>query len=246
MMNQSGDKQFAVVNKKKRKSENVEEIAIDQHSSPERVSSVPVDASFPKKAKKSHAGGDEASAISGKSVNLTADGGEQPETERKMTNKELKKLKRKKVMQKKKSSSKKRKQQKSQENAVNEQQATQRHREFASDLENYLSLWEDSKVNDGTGWKFNKVLQEWALQHCLEKDMISPNLFKKLIPYAQTVHGKARDRLCERLNSELTEESNGNGGDNSAGETESASETEEMKLEKRKRAKKLISALSSP
>jgi hypothetical protein len=243
-MNQSGDKQFAVVNKKKRKSENVEEIATDQLPSPERVGSDPVDASLPKKVKKSHAGGDKASAISGKSLNLTADGGEQPETERKMTNKELKKLKRKKVMQKKKSSSKKRKQQKSQENAVNEQQATQRHREFASDLESYLSLWEDSKVSDGSGWKFNKVLQEWALQHCLEKDMISPNLFKKLIPYAQTVHGKARDRLCERLNSELTEESNG--GDNSTGETEITPETEEMKLEKRKRAKKLISVLSSP
>lgn len=68
-------------------------------------------------------------------------------------------------------------------------------RDYSNDLKEYLSMW---RVREETGqWKFNKVLQAWALDNCFEKDKIDAALFKELIPYILTVKGAALDRLSE-------------------------------------------------
>ena len=70
-------------------------------------------------------------------------------------------------------------------------------RDFSGDLEEYLQEWED-RNNEGAQWKFNKILQAWALDNCFSKKNIGSLLFKKLIPYVLTVQGGAMDRLVSR------------------------------------------------
>jgi hypothetical protein len=73
-------------------------------------------------------------------------------------------------------------------------------RDFATDLSVYVDQWKESVgTNQPDLWKFNKVLQEWALQHCLTKTLVPADLFKKLLPYVATVKGSALTRLVERL-----------------------------------------------
>jgi hypothetical protein len=67
-------------------------------------------------------------------------------------------------------------------------------RDFSADLQSYLTQWK----NDKESWKFNKVLQTWALIECLDGERISKNLFHDLIPYLCSIQGGARDRLLER------------------------------------------------
>ena len=59
-------------------------------------------------------------------------------------------------------------------------------RDFSGDLEEYLNGWEQRSVNS---WKFNKVLQAWALNNAFEKDKIESKLFKLLCPYIESVQG---------------------------------------------------------
>lgn len=84
----------------------------------------------------------------------------------------------------------------------------EKHRGFSGDLSEYLALWRNDKAN----WKFNKVLQAWALESCFTKDLIDKNLFHDLLPYIGTVIGGARERLIERaralIDSEVAESEN--------------------------------------
>jgi hypothetical protein len=125
------------------------------------------------------------------------DGSEENRTRQKKSNKQLKKQKQKrKEMKKKKKEVKRKKQEESGVTPI------QKHRDFSTDLTEYLQSWEESQAASSSSeksWKFNKVLQEWSLQHCLEKQMISSELFKKLTPYLLTVQGKAKERLTESL-----------------------------------------------
>jgi hypothetical protein len=72
-----------------------------------------------------------------------------------------------------------------------------RTRDFSGDLETYLEEWEQREA-DGAAWKFNKILQAWALDNCFYKKKVSSGLFKQLIPYLLTVQGGAMDRLVSR------------------------------------------------
>lgn len=74
-------------------------------------------------------------------------------------------------------------------------------RDFSSDLEVYLQDWVSFQADTNHPWKFNKILQEWSIQHCIEKSKISPTLFKSLIPYLSTVQGGARQRMEDRMKS---------------------------------------------
>lgn len=65
-------------------------------------------------------------------------------------------------------------------------------RDFVSDLKSYLQAW---KLRDSHDWKFNKVLQTWALQNCFEKHKIDSKLFKELLPYIMSIQGAAMERL---------------------------------------------------
>ena len=72
-----------------------------------------------------------------------------------------------------------------------------RTRDFPGDLEEYLEQWTDRET-EGSAWKFNKILQAWALDHCFNKKKVSNDLFKQLLPYLLSVQGGALDRLANR------------------------------------------------
>jgi hypothetical protein len=85
---------------------------------------------------------------------------------------------------------------------------TKKSRDFSSDLKLYLDQWQahqravaanDQVVLQYSPWKFNKVLQAWALEHCVDKELLSLELFKQLLLYIATVRGGARDRLREKM-----------------------------------------------
>lgn len=66
-------------------------------------------------------------------------------------------------------------------------------------MDNYIDDWVNS-VNDQSAsstWKFNKVLQEWALKNWQFKESVPTSLFKKLLPYFDSIRGSGRDRLLE-------------------------------------------------
>ena len=69
-------------------------------------------------------------------------------------------------------------------------------RDFENDLVAYVTMWKDYK----SSWKFNKILQTYALQHCLDKIKIGKNTFRVLLPYLASIQGGARDRLQSQMN----------------------------------------------
>jgi hypothetical protein len=145
------------------------------------------------------------------------DGSEEKPTRQKKSNKQLKKQKQKrKELKKKKKELKKKQQEESGETPI------QKHRDFSTDLTEYLQSWEETQAASSSSsdksWKFNKVLQEWSLQHCLEKQMISSELFKKLTPYLLTVQGKAKERLTESLQKAADENEVVNNSENNENE----------------------------
>lgn len=76
---------------------------------------------------------------------------------------------------------------------------TKSSRDCSAELSAYLRSWSASRSGDGTaGWKFNKKLQLWALEHCFDKRIIDNALFKELLPYIATVQGNAAERLSAR------------------------------------------------
>ena len=93
---------------------------------------------------------------------------------------------------------KKRKKQKEEtENRLGKNASTSRgqRRDFSSDLHDYLEEWVE-REESGT-WKFNKNLQTYALDHCMDVNRIDPTLFNKLVPYINSVMGVSRNRLLD-------------------------------------------------
>jgi hypothetical protein len=125
-----------------------------------------------------------------------------------------------------------------------------KNRDFSADFEEYLELWE-RREEDGSEWKFNKVLQAWALDNCFRKKKIEATLFKSLIPYLLTVQGGAADRLTTRAASILStdkEDVINDDGDDEVEPEEDAPEDEEtsdvVTKSMMKRAKRVQKALN--
>lgn len=74
----------------------------------------------------------------------------------------------------------------------------EKNRDFPTDLEEYLRLW-SLRDENGSNWKFNKILQAWALENCFNKEKVNTKLLKILLPYISTVRGGAVDRLNQRV-----------------------------------------------
>lgn len=80
------------------------------------------------------------------------------------------------------------------------------NRNFSQDLQAYLNSWKVTRDNernevkqeDILPWKFNKILQAWALDNCFDKKKIDTLMFKELLPYIITIKGGAIDRLATR------------------------------------------------
>jgi len=75
-------------------------------------------------------------------------------------------------------------------------------RDFAGDLNAYLASWSHDKQN----WKFSKVLQTWALENLLDKRRIDKELFRKFLPYAESIQGAARERLLAKVNKAILDD----------------------------------------
>lgn len=169
----------------------------------------------------------------------SAEGEGEANGKKKLNNKQLKKLKQKRKDAKKRKGEAKR-QKKLEEGVV----TPQKHRDFATDLNEYLEQWEEDKNSNSNEkkWKFNKVLQEWALQHCLQKQLVSSELFKRLTPYIATVQGKAKERLVTVLEEVMNRE------DETVPETAEGDDGETLAILRsieKKRAKRLLPLLTA-
>jgi len=74
-------------------------------------------------------------------------------------------------------------------------------RDFSGDLKEYLEGWENKTT---VTWKFNKVLQAWALSNTFDNSKIDAELFKQLCPYLVSVQGNSRLHiymLCKMFSS---------------------------------------------
>jgi WKF domain len=78
----------------------------------------------------------------------------------------------------------------------------QPRRDFSTDLLGYISSWNYRETSGQ--WKFNKILQTWALDNCFEKQRVDAVLFKALIPYLLSIKGSAVDRLLARAEEIIT------------------------------------------
>jgi WKF domain len=78
----------------------------------------------------------------------------------------------------------------------------QPRRDFSTDLLGYISSWNYRETSGQ--WKFNKILQTWALDNCFDKQRIDAALFKALIPYLLSIKGSAVDRLLARAEEIIT------------------------------------------
>lgn len=110
-------------------------------------------------------------------------------------------------------------------------------RDFSGDLEAYLNDWAAFQQDSGHPWKFNKILQEWAIQNCVEKPKVAASLFKLLLPYLATVQGGARQRMEERMRNLI--ENNG------VEDGVSAEEEEKDRSRRVERAVKVLRALGT-
>lgn len=106
-------------------------------------------------------------------------------------------------------------------------------RDFTGDLMAYLNSWE-KKDQAGSQWKFNKVLQAWALTNLTSTEKVPPKLFQKLLPYIRTVQGGARDRLKDHLKQVAA-----NNGDDNEEEQEEEEEEEGSQTAQQREAQRL-------
>lgn len=80
-----------------------------------------------------------------------------------------------------------------------------RSRDHQTDLKNYLEQWRNR--DGGSNWKFNKVLQTWAIANALNKDEVDKELFRELCPYLHSVSGGAKERFMTILENVLDQNS---------------------------------------
>ena len=108
----------------------------------------------------------------------------------------------------------------------------QQRRDFSTDLMGYISSWNYRETSGQ--WKFNKILQTWALDHCFDKKKIDPTLFKALMPYLLSIKGNAVDRLLVRAEEIITQCCENDENDDDEKDDDENDDTEEGKKSKNK------------
>ena len=108
----------------------------------------------------------------------------------------------------------------------------QQRRDFSTDLMGYISSWNYRETSGQ--WKFNKILQTWALDHCFDKKKIDPTLFKALMPYLLSIKGNAVDRLLVRAEEIITQCCENDENDDDEKDDDENDDTEEGKKSKSK------------
>ena len=109
-------------------------------------------------------------------------------------------------------------------------------RDFSTDLEAYCTQWAQARES----WRFNKVLQTWALEHCMDRARISKTLFKTLLPYLASIQGGAKERLLYKVDKIIEDGFKPDEKDDEEGATLHSAEAAENFL---KRAVKIKTAL---
>ena len=87
-------------------------------------------------------------------------------------------------------------------NNPNKAGSTNRNK-YASKLMAYISSWNYREV--AGGWKFNKVLQTWAIDNIFDIEKVDIVLFDALVPYVITMKGASVDRLFANAEEIITE-----------------------------------------
>ena len=88
-------------------------------------------------------------------------------------------------------------------NNLNRVGSTNRNK-YASKLMGYISSWNYREV--AGGWKFNKVLQTWAIDNIFDVEKIDIVLFDALVPYVISIKGASVDRLLANAEEIITED----------------------------------------
>ena len=106
---------------------------------------------------------------------------------------------------------------------------------YAVKLMGYISSWNYREV--AGGWKFNKVLQTWALDNIFDVEKIDAALYGALLPYVITIKGASVDRLLAKAE-EIITTSTEDVGDKEADDevTDRAIESTESKSKKWKKS----------
>ena len=73
---------------------------------------------------------------------------------------------------------------------------TRSDRNYVQEMLDYVEAWE--RREQESGWKFNKVLQNWAIDHVFDRKLIKKDALKPLLRYLKTVQGSARQRIVDR------------------------------------------------
>ena len=73
---------------------------------------------------------------------------------------------------------------------------------YAFKLMGYISAWNYREV--AGGWKFNKVLQTWAIENIFDAEKIDIALYEALVPYIITIKGASVDRLLAKAEEIIT------------------------------------------
>lgn len=66
-------------------------------------------------------------------------------------------------------------------------------RNYSTELLEYIEAWKQRE--SGSGWKFNKVLQNWAIDNVFDKALVKKVELKPVLSYMATIQGAARERL---------------------------------------------------
>lgn len=88
------------------------------------------------------------------------------------------------------------------ESSTKKEPIVQHRRDFSSDLMGYISSWNYRETSGA--WKFNKILQTWALDNCYDREKIDASVFKALVPYLLSIKGSAVDRLLAKAEEIIT------------------------------------------
>eukprot|EP01039_Chlorochromonas_danica_P000550 gene552-591_t len=115
-------------------------------------------------------------------------------------------------------------------------------RDFAGDLKAYLDSWE-RKDQPGSQWKFNKVLQAWALTNLTSTEKVPQTVFQQLLPYIRSVQGGARDRLKDHLKKVAANDGDDNEEEQQQEEEEEGESTTTTKQREAQRLKRKLQAL---
>jgi len=66
------------------------------------------------------------------------------------------------------------------------------------ELDSYIEEWSKKNVGASNSWKFNKRVQCFLVDNCLDENVVSSETFDKSVAYLMSIVGNTRERLVEQ------------------------------------------------